>query len=102
MLTGKTMSIAMCAMAISTLAGGAPEVHVDGVIAEVLANVAKIKAANPNASVDAGYGHAIALIMANAASRTGMKATFCTKTRQVIVNGKPFIGYNSLATGKCS
>ena len=57
---------------------------------------------DPNASVDAGYGHAIALIMANAASRTGMKATFCTKTRQVIVNGKPFIGYNSLATGKCS
>lgn len=56
---------------------------------------------DPNASVDAGYGHAIALIMANAASRTGMKATFCTKTRQVIVNGKPFIGYNSLATGKC-
>ena len=55
---------------------------------------------DPNASVDAGYGHAIALIMANAASRTGMKATFCTKTRQVIVNGKPFIGYNSLATGK--
>ena len=57
---------------------------------------------DPNASVDAGYGHAIALIMANAASRTGMKATFCTKTRQVIVNGKPFIGYDSLATGKCS
>ena len=56
---------------------------------------------NPNASVDAGYGHAIALIMANAASRTGCKATFCTKTRQVLVNGKPFIGYNSLATGKC-
>jgi hypothetical protein len=39
--------------------------------------------------------------MANAASRTGSKATFCTKTRQVMVNGKPFIGYNSLATGKC-
>jgi predicted dehydrogenase len=56
---------------------------------------------DPNASVDAGYGHAIALIMANAASRTGSKATFCTKTRQVMVNGKPFIGYNSLATGKC-
>ena len=56
---------------------------------------------DPNASVDAGYGHAIALIMANAASRTGCKATFCTKTRQVLVNGKPFIGYNSLATGKC-
>ena len=56
---------------------------------------------DPNASVDAGYGHAIALIMANAASRTGMKATFCTKTRQVMVNGKPFIGYASTATGSC-
>ena len=55
---------------------------------------------DPNASVDAGYGHAIALIMANAASRTGMKATFCTKTRQVMVDGKPFTGYSSLATGR--
>ncbi|MBQ4199982.1 MAG: Gfo/Idh/MocA family oxidoreductase [Kiritimatiellae bacterium] len=54
---------------------------------------------DPNASVDAGYGHAIALIMANAASRTGMKATFCTKTRQVMVDGKPFVGYSSTAGG---
>ena len=39
----------MCAMAISAFAGGAPEAHVNGVVAEVLANVAKIKAANPDA-----------------------------------------------------
>ena len=52
---------------------------------------------DPNAPVEAGYSHAIALIMANAASRTGMKATFCTKTRQVMVAGKPFIGYFSTA-----
>ena len=52
---------------------------------------------NPNASVEAGYGHAIALIMSNAACRTGMKATFDPQTRQVMVAGKPFIGYKSLA-----
>ncbi len=55
---------------------------------------------NPNASVEAGYGHAIALIMANAASRTGCKATFDAKKRQVMVNGKVFVGYNSTVTGK--
>ena len=52
---------------------------------------------DPNAPVEAGYGHAIALIMANAASRTGMKAAFCTETRQVMVAGKPFAGYSSTA-----
>ena len=52
---------------------------------------------NPNAPVEAGYGHAIALIMSNAACRTGMKATFDPKTRQVMVAGKPFVGYKSIA-----
>ena len=50
---------------------------------------------DPNASVDAGYGHAIALIMSNAACRTGMKATFDPVQRQVIVAGKVFKGYSS-------
>ena len=54
---------------------------------------------NPNAPIEAGYSHAIALIMANAAARTGCKATFCPKSRQVMVNGKPFIGYESTAGG---
>ena len=54
---------------------------------------------NPNAPIEAGYSHAIALIMANAAARTGMRATFCEKERQVMVNGKPFVGYASTATG---
>jgi len=54
---------------------------------------------NPNAPVDAGYSHSIALIMANAAARTGCRATFCPEKRQVMVNGKPFIGYDSTATG---
>ena len=52
---------------------------------------------NPNACVDAGYSHAIALIMSNAAARTGMRATFDPALRQVMVGGKPFIGYKSIA-----
>ena len=52
---------------------------------------------DPNAPVDAGYSHAVALIMSNAALRTGSKATFDEASRQVIVNGKPFIGYASTA-----
>ncbi len=54
---------------------------------------------NPNAPIEAGYSHAIALIMANASARTGCRATFCPEKRQVMVNGKPFIGYESTATG---
>ena len=50
---------------------------------------------DPNASVDAGYGHAIALIMANAACRTGMKAAFDPAKRQVVVDGKVWTGYKS-------
>ena len=52
---------------------------------------------DPNASVDAGYGHAIALIMANAACRTGMKASFDPAKRQVVVDGKVWTGYKSTA-----
>ena len=51
---------------------------------------------NPNAPVEAGYGHTIALVMSNAACRTGKKATFDEKTRQVIVDGKPWIGYKAV------
>ena len=35
--------------------------------------------------------------MANASARTGMRATFCPKSRQVMVGGKPFVGYASTA-----
>ena len=51
---------------------------------------------NPNAPVEAGYGHTIALVMSNAACRTGKKATFDEKTRQVMVDGKPWIGYKAV------
>ena len=44
----------------------------------------------PNAPVEAGYSHSIATIMTNAASRTGMKATFDEKTQEVMVGGKAF------------
>lgn len=44
----------------------------------------------PNAPVEAGYNHSIATIMTNAAVRTGGKATFDEKTKQVLVNGKVF------------
>ncbi len=47
----------------------------------------------PNAPVEAGYSHAVALIMSNASMREGMKATFDKVTRQVMVGGKAFIGY---------
>jgi predicted dehydrogenase len=44
----------------------------------------------PNAPVEAGYSHAIACIMVNAAVQTGMKATFNEKTQEVMAGGKVF------------
>jgi len=44
----------------------------------------------PNAPVEAGYSHAIANIMANAAVHTGAKATFDEATQEVMANGKVF------------
>lgn len=43
-----------------------------------------------NAPVEAGYYHSIANIMTNAAVRTGEKATFDSKTKQVMAGGKIF------------
>ena len=53
---------------------------------------------NPNAPVEAGYSHAIALIMSNAALRTGCRAVFDEAQRQVIADGKVWTGYKSIAT----
>jgi hypothetical protein len=44
----------------------------------------------PNAPVEAGYAHAIACIMTNAAVRTGAKATFDETTQEVMTDGKVF------------
>ncbi len=44
----------------------------------------------PNAPIEAGYSHSVAVIMANAAYRTGSKATFDAKKQQVMAGGKVF------------
>jgi len=44
----------------------------------------------PNASIEAGYSHSIALCMNVAAIQTGQKVTFDDKTQQVIAGGKVF------------
>jgi predicted dehydrogenase len=44
----------------------------------------------PNAPIEAGYNHSIAVIMANAAYRTGAKVTFDEKTQEVMAGGKVF------------
>src|SRR5271168_2362414 len=46
----------------------------------------------PNASIEAGYSHSIALCMNVAAIQTGQKITFDDKTQQVMVGGKPYAG----------
>ena len=45
----------------------------------------------PNASIEAGYSHSIALCMNVAAIQTGTKVTFDEKTQQVMVGGKPYV-----------
>ncbi len=44
----------------------------------------------PNAPIEAGYNHAIAVIMTNAAYRTGQKVTFDENTQEVMAGGKVF------------
>ncbi len=44
----------------------------------------------PNAPIEAGYHHSIAVIMANAAYRTGERVTFDEKTQEVMAGGKVF------------
>jgi hypothetical protein len=44
----------------------------------------------PNASIDAGYSHSVALCMNVAAIQTGQKVTFNSKTQQVMVGGKVY------------
>src|SRR5271156_3719442 len=44
----------------------------------------------PNASIEAGYSHSIALCMNVAAIQTGQKVTFDDQTQQVMVGGKAY------------
>ncbi|MFI5156017.1 MAG: Gfo/Idh/MocA family protein [Chitinophagales bacterium] len=46
----------------------------------------------PNAPIEAGYRHAIAVIMTNAAYRTGEKVTFDEKTQEVMAGNSVFKG----------
>ena len=43
-----------------------------------------------HAPVEAGYNHAVACIMANAAFRTGRPVVFDPRSRQVLAGGKRF------------
>jgi predicted dehydrogenase len=42
----------------------------------------------PNANVDAGYSHSVALCMTIAAIQTGQRVTFDSKTQQILAGGK--------------
>jgi len=44
----------------------------------------------PNAPIEAGYNHAIAVVMTNAAFRTGQRAVFDPARKQVMAGGKVF------------
>ncbi len=44
----------------------------------------------PNASIDAGYSHSIALCMNIAAIQTGQRVTFDDKSQQVMVGDRPY------------
>lgn len=42
----------------------------------------------PNANIDAGYSHSVALCMCIAAMQTGQRVTFDDKTNQILAGGK--------------
>ena len=44
----------------------------------------------PNAAIEAGYNHSVAVIMTNAAYRTGEKVTFDETKQEVMAAGKVF------------
>jgi predicted dehydrogenase len=45
---------------------------------------------DPHAPIEAGLHHSIAVIMANAAYRTGLRVTYDEKRQEVLAGGKPF------------
>lgn len=44
----------------------------------------------PNANIEAGYSHSVALCMTIAAIQTGQRVTFDDQAQEVLVNGKPW------------
>ncbi len=45
----------------------------------------------PNASIEAGYSHSLALCMCIAAMQTGQRVTFDDKTQQIVAGGKHLV-----------
>jgi len=85
--TKKLAETEVAATAANTGAGGMEVAHMRNWMECVRARK------QPNAPIEAGYSHAVALIMSNASLRTGMKATFDRVARQVMAGGKVFKGY---------
>jgi predicted dehydrogenase len=83
-------------LAEQTLAGQAAETAADTggdpmTLAHMRNWLACLRSRQPtHAPVEAGYQHAIACIMANAAARTGERVTFDSKTQEVMAGGKVF------------
>lgn len=82
---------------LSLDAGGAPVITaanagVDNMVLDHMRNwVGCVRSRKePNAPVEAGYQHAIACVMANAATRTGLRVTFDEATQDVIAGDKVF------------
>jgi len=78
---------AVAATAAKTGAGGLEVAHMRNWMESIR------ERKQPNAPIEAGYNHSVALIMSNASLRTGIKAVFDKTTRQVMTGGKVFKGY---------
>jgi predicted dehydrogenase len=92
--TKKLAETEAAATAANTGAGGMEVAHMRNWMECVRARKA------PNAPVEAGYSHAVALIMSNASMRTGQKAVFDRAKREVLAGGKVFRGYDSTLESK--
>ncbi|MDR2850099.1 MAG: Gfo/Idh/MocA family oxidoreductase [Verrucomicrobiota bacterium] len=85
--TQKLGETEVAATAANTGAGNMEVAHMHNWLSSVRARKA------PNAPIEAGYSHAVALIMSNAAMRTGSRAAFDKALRQVVAGGQVFKGY---------
>jgi len=86
--TKKLAETEVAATAANTGAGSMEVAHMRNWMESVRARK------QPNAPIEAGYSHAVALIMSNASFRTGHRAIFDRESRQVLAGGKVFRGYD--------
>jgi predicted dehydrogenase len=82
------LSLSDMAIKVSTDANTGGDPLTQGHIRNWLESVRSRK--TPNAPIEAGYHHAIAVIMANAAYRTGEKVIFDEKNQEVLAGGRVF------------